>query len=305
MAVSGDVGGLQERAAEAAARLVVDDPRLIDVVAQPIVDLTGAGRPAGFELLARVPELGGAAGPALRRRPPARSVRAAAGRGQRAYALDLLARVPEGCGLHRQPRPRRPRRPRRGGPVPRPRRARALVVGVTERVWPEHSGPAEDALSALRARGALLAVDDVGAGFAGLTQISRLRPEMVKLDQALVADLGTDPAAELVVDALGRLCGQLDAWVVAEGIERPDQLSVLVRLGVPLGQGFLLGRGRAALARRPRRRRTCAPCRPRRDCDDDGLLVGSLVLDAGAAGWERDATGRLPAGPSATARTAR
>ena len=46
-----------------------------------------------------------------------------------------------------------------------------------------------------------------------------------------------------MVAALGRLCGQLDAWVVAEGIERPDQLAVLVRLGVPLGQGFLLGRG--------------------------------------------------------------
>ena len=54
MAVSGDVGGLQERAAEAAVQLVVDEPGLLEVVAQPIVDLTD-GRPAGFELLSRVP----------------------------------------------------------------------------------------------------------------------------------------------------------------------------------------------------------------------------------------------------------
>jgi EAL domain-containing protein (putative c-di-GMP-specific phosphodiesterase class I) len=170
-----------------------------------------------------------------------------------------------------------------------------LVVEVTEQVWPERSGPAEAALAGLRERGALLAVDDVGAGFAGLAQISRLRPEFVKLDRALIADLGVDPAAELVVDALGRLCGQLDAWVVAEGIERADQLSVLVRLGVPLGQGFLLGRGErpwpAVHGTEEVLARVCPPVGV-----DGRAAVGSLVLDASGTGWERDVTGayRLP-----------
>ena len=289
MAVSGDVGGLQERAAEAAVRLVADDPRLLDVVAQPIVDLTD-GRPAGFELLARVPRDWVV--------PPDRLFAAARRLGLSARlqaavnerALELLAQVPDGCFLTVNLDPSDLAEADVVGPFLDQPVLTPLVVEVTERVWPEHSGPAEDALSELRSRGALLAVDDVGAGFAGLTQISRLRPEMVKLDQALVADLGADPAAELVVDALGRLCGQLDAWVVAEGIERPDQLSVLVRLGVPLGQGFLLGRGEQPWPDVHAAAHVLA-VPTAADCDDDGLLVGSLLLGADAAGWERDPTG--------------
>ena len=291
MAVSGDVGGLQERAAEAAVRLVVDDPRLLDVVAQPIVDLTD-GRPAGFELLARVPadwrcrRTGCSPRPGASGCPP----------GSRPPSTRRAWSCWPGCPAAASS-PSTSTRPTSPSPTWSPRSStcpssRPLVVEVTERVWPERSGPAEDALSSLRDRGALLAVDDVGAGFAGLTQISRLRPEMVKLDQALVADLGTDPAAELVVDALGRLCGQLDAWVVAEGIERPDQLSVLVRLGVPLGQGFLLGRGEqpwpAVHGAAPRARRAGRGA----DCGDDGAARRQPGPRRGRRpAWERDATG--------------
>lgn len=294
MAVSGDVGGLQELAAEAAVRLVVDEPGLMEVVAQPIVDLTD-GRPAGFELLARVPaewqvppdRLFGAA----RRLGLSSQVQAAVN----GLAIDLLARVPDGCFLTVNLDPTDLAAADVVAPFLDLDVLTPLVVEVTESVWPEQSGPAEEALDALRRRGALLAVDDVGAGFAGLTQISRLRPEMVKLDQALVADLGTDPAAELVVDALGRLCGQLDAWVVAEGIERADQLAVLVRLGVPLGQGFLLGRGEQPWPAVHATEHVLALTSSYEEVHDD-VVVGSLLLDAGAAGWERDATGafRLP-----------
>lgn len=294
MAVSGDVGGLQERAAEAAVRLVVDEPGLLRVVAQPIVDLTD-GRPAGFELLARVPEDWQV--------PPDRLFVAARRLGLSAtvqatvneLALELLGQVPDGCFLTVNLDPSDLADTDAVAPFLDMDVLTPLVVEVTERVWPERSGPAEDALGALRDRGALLAVDDVGAGFAGLTQISRLRPEIVKLDQALVADLGSDPAAELVVDALGRLCGQLDAWVVAEGIERTDQLSVLVRLGVPLGQGYLLGRGEQPWPEAHGSEQVLAITCPPPGVHDDAV-VGSLLLDADGSGWERDATGayRLP-----------
>ncbi len=289
MVVTGDVGGLQERAAEAAVRLVVDDPGLLEVVAQPIVDLTD-GRPAGFELLARVP--------ADWQVPPDRLFAAARHLGlsvpiQAAVnrlAVRLLDQVPEGCFLTVNLDPADLACADVVAPFLDLDALAPLVVEVTERAWPERSGPTDDGLRLLRERGALLAVDDVGAGFAGLTQISRLRPEMVKLDQALVADLGSDPAAELVVDALGRLCGQLDAWVVAEGIERPDQLAVLVRLGVPLGQGFLLGRGDEpwpSVHGAPHVR--AVPVVP--PASDGEPVVGPLVLDARQAGWQRDRAG--------------
>lgn len=284
----GDVGGLQALAACAAVELVLEQPDLLQVVAQPIVDLTD-GRPAGYELLARVP--------ADWQVPPDRLFDAARQLGQGArlqtevnrLAVDLLGRVPPGCFMTVNLDPTDLAHDDVVAPFLEVDVLRPLVVEVTEKVWPEKQGPADEALDLLRERGALLAVDDVGAGFAGLTQISRLRPEMVKLDQGLVADLGTDPAAELVVEALGRLCGRLDAWVVAEGIERPDQLAVLVRLGVPLGQGYLLGRGERpwpevhgvdhVLALPPT---GDAPGRTE---------VGGLVLDAGGEPWEQDATG--------------
>jgi EAL domain-containing protein (putative c-di-GMP-specific phosphodiesterase class I) len=289
MAVSVDVGGLQERAAEAAVRLVVDEPGLLRVVAQPIIDLTD-GRPAGFELLARVPDDWQV--------PPDRLFAAARRLGlsprlQAAVnelALALLPLVPERCFLTVNMDPGDLADTDVVAPFLDQDVLTPMVVEVTERVWPDRSGPAEAALAGLRERGALLAVDDVGAGFAGLGQISRLRPEFVKLDQALIADLGVDPAAELVVHALGRLCGQLDAWVVAEGIERADQLAVLVRLGVPLGQGFLLGRGErpwpAVHGTDQVLAGVCAPAGV-----GDQTVVAGLLLDAGGTGWERDATG--------------
>lgn len=289
MGVGGDVGRLQEREAEAAVRLVLEDPALLSVVAQPIVDLTD-GRPAGYELLARVP--------ADWQVPPDRLFAAALRLGVSArlqtgvnvLTLDLLARVPVDCFLTVNLDPTDLADPEVVAPFLALDALAPLVVEVTERAWPDSSGAADDALGALRERGALLAVDDVGAGFAGLTQISRLRPELVKLDQALVAGLGDDPAAELVVDALGRLCGQLDAWVVAEGIERPDQLAVLVRLGVPLGQGFLLGRGEQPWSDVPGADHVRAvSSRPRGA--GDRTLVGGLALDLARTGWQRDASG--------------
>lgn len=288
MGVSGEVGGLQERAADAAVRLVLEDPVLLTVVAQPIVDLTD-GRAAGYELLARVPADWQVPPDQLFAAARRLGVSARVQAGVNELAVDLLERVPVDCFLTVNLDPTDLAAPGVVAPFLELDVLAPLVVEVTERAWPERSGPADDALGALRARGALLAVDDVGAGFAGLTQISRLRPELVKLDQALVARLGEDPAAELVVDALGRLCGQLDAWVVAEGIERPDQLAVLVRLGVPLGQGFLLGPGEQPwpdVAGADHVRSAPSP-----EGAGDRTLVGGLVLDLAATGWERDASG--------------
>ena len=117
-----------------------------------------------------------------------------------------------------------------------------LVIEVTEHdavVDYERFG---SHLQRFRAAGALLAVDDAGAGYASMSHILALRPQFVKLDATFVQGCDRDPAKAALIDMVGRFAGHLDAWLLAEGIERREELDTLLRLKVPLGQGYLLAR---------------------------------------------------------------
>jgi hypothetical protein len=94
----------------------------------------------------------------------------------------------------------------------------------------------------LRERGALIALDDAGSGYSGLQQMAALRPQIVKLDRALVTDADTDPVRAALAEMLGEFAGRIDAWLLAEGMETTAELAAFIRLGVPLGQGWVLGR---------------------------------------------------------------
>jgi EAL domain-containing protein (putative c-di-GMP-specific phosphodiesterase class I) len=98
------------------------------------------------------------------------------------------------------------------------------------------------ALAELRARGALVAVDDAGAGYGSLARITALHPHFVKVDRSLVSNLDNEPAKAAVVETLSELASRIDAWVVAEGIERLEELDTLIRMRIPLGQGYAFGR---------------------------------------------------------------
>jgi EAL domain-containing protein (putative c-di-GMP-specific phosphodiesterase class I) len=117
-----------------------------------------------------------------------------------------------------------------------------LVLELTEHVAVEDTGPLVALLDQLRAAGASVALDDSGSGYSGLQQMASLRPQIVKLDRALVADADTDPVRVALAEMLGEFAGRIDAWLLAEGIETPAELAVFHRLGVPLAQGWLLGR---------------------------------------------------------------
>ena len=69
-----------------------------------------------------------------------------------------------------------------------------------------------------------------------------LRPDIIKLDRALVEGLDRDEAKRTLVEMIGTLAGRLDAWLLAEGIETGEELDVLIALGVPLAQGYFLAR---------------------------------------------------------------
>ena len=117
-----------------------------------------------------------------------------------------------------------------------------MVVELTEHRPVADHPTLVAAVAELRLRDAKLAVDDAGAGYAGLQHLMLLRPDLVKLDRALVAGCDRDPAKAALIEMLGRFTGQLDAWVLAEGVERMAELESLIRLPVPLAQGYLLGR---------------------------------------------------------------
>jgi len=117
-----------------------------------------------------------------------------------------------------------------------------LAVELTEHARVDSYDSLEPVLDRLRDEGALIALDDAGAGYAGLTHMLHVRPSFIKIDRALIAGIDRNEAKQALVEMMGALGGRLDAWMIAEGVETRAELDTLVRLGVPLVQGFHLAR---------------------------------------------------------------
>jgi EAL domain-containing protein (putative c-di-GMP-specific phosphodiesterase class I) len=117
-----------------------------------------------------------------------------------------------------------------------------LVVEITEHVMIGRYDHIRCALLPLRERGLRLAIDDTGAGYASFRHVLQLRPDIIKVDRSLVADLATDPARRALISALVLLAAELDATVTAEGVENATELTALSALGVDSAQGWLLAR---------------------------------------------------------------
>ena len=116
-----------------------------------------------------------------------------------------------------------------------------VVLELTEHSRIESYEEVDEALTRYRSIGALIAVDDAGTGYAGMRHLLALRPSIVKLDRHFVVDIDRDEAKRALVEMLGTFTERIDALLLAEGVERVEELDVLVDLRVPLGQGFLLG----------------------------------------------------------------
>ncbi len=129
--------------------------------------------------------------------------------------------------------------------------ATALTLEVAERVLIESGEPVIEALSRLRERGLRLAIDDFGTGYASLAYLRQLPVDIIKIDPSFVAGLGTDPILAMLTRTIVQVGHDLGIEVVAEGIERPEQLELLRAMGCRLGQGYLLGRPMPAEAIEP------------------------------------------------------
>jgi EAL domain-containing protein (putative c-di-GMP-specific phosphodiesterase class I) len=118
-----------------------------------------------------------------------------------------------------------------------------VYVEITESAAFTHYEVCVNVLKEIQSRaGIFLAVDDLGAGHSNLKRVLDLEPRIVKLDRALITGLDQNPRQQILVRHVVRLCVELGAEVVAEGIETADELSAVVDLGCHYAQGYLLGR---------------------------------------------------------------
>ena len=244
---------LRERAAatgstseqDALARLIAGDG--VSIAVQPIVDIRTDTIHA-YEALARfaAPRLDGS---------PLHWFELAGELGQRGalervclrQALELFATRPAGTRLSvnlsapvlLDPLTLATFEPAHGG---RPDDLDGLIFEITEETLVEREMDLHAAITPLRDRGARLAVDDMGAGYSGLRQITSVRPSYLKLDRSLIAGIDSDDERAALVGALAGYSTRVGCMLVAEGVENAQELERLRELGVPLVQGFHMGR---------------------------------------------------------------
>ncbi len=117
-----------------------------------------------------------------------------------------------------------------------------IVVELTEHL-PLHSDPAGVlALKMLRATGVRLAIDDAGAGYAGLQRLVDAKPDIIKIDRSLVSGLADDAAKQAMIKSLRDFARSIGARPIAEGVETDIDAAAVRALGVAYGQGYGLGR---------------------------------------------------------------
>ncbi len=118
----------------------------------------------------------------------------------------------------------------------------ALTLEVAERVLIEGGDPMANGLAELRRHGVRLAIDDFGTGYASLAYLRQLAVDIIKIDPSFVAGLGEDATLAMLTRTIIQVGHDLGIEVVAEGIERPEQLELLREMGCGLGQGYLIAK---------------------------------------------------------------
>ena len=117
-----------------------------------------------------------------------------------------------------------------------------LVFEITERVALDEVRDIHARIAALRRLGYRIAIDDLGAGYAGLTAFAQLEPDVVKLDMSLVRDVDKNATKRTLIRTMATLCQELHMQVIAEGIEQIAERDTLHALGLDLMQGYLFAR---------------------------------------------------------------
>lgn len=114
-----------------------------------------------------------------------------------------------------------------------------IMVEFTENEIISQPEAFEAAIRQLKAAGISLALDDFGAGFAGLSLLTRIQPDKIKIDRTIIADVHKSGPKQAIIHAILKCCSSLEIGVIAEGIEQPEEWMWLEAAGVTQFQGFL------------------------------------------------------------------
>ncbi len=117
-----------------------------------------------------------------------------------------------------------------------------IVVEITEHATVDNYTTLAATLQPLRDRGARLAIDDAGAGYASMRHILNLQPDVIKLDMSITRGIDTDASRRALARGLILFAHDIGSGITAEGVETEDEARTLGDLGVDHLQGYLLGR---------------------------------------------------------------
>jgi EAL domain-containing protein (putative c-di-GMP-specific phosphodiesterase class I) len=120
--------------------------------------------------------------------------------------------------------------------------AKRIVLEITERSSIDEIKDVPARVATLREQGFRLAIDDLGAGYAGLSSLAALKPEIVKLDISLIRDVHQSDVRRRLVGAMTSLCQEMKMLVVAEGVEVAEERDCVLGLGCELLQGYLFAK---------------------------------------------------------------
>jgi EAL domain-containing protein (putative c-di-GMP-specific phosphodiesterase class I) len=126
-----------------------------------------------------------------------------------------------------------------------------VVLEITERAALPDAKDVRRAVARLREKGFRIAIDDLGAGYAGLSTFATLEPEFVKLDMSLVRNVHSSSVKQKLVGSMSALCRDMGIAVVAEGIEVVEERDAIIELGCELLQGYLFARPARAMVWTP------------------------------------------------------
>lgn len=117
-----------------------------------------------------------------------------------------------------------------------------IIFEVTEGEEIENRQHLKDIVTYYQKTGFKTAIDDFGAGYAGLNLLADMQTDLVKLDMALVRNIDRDRNRRIITNGIVQVCRDLGIDVIAEGIETPGELGTLVDLGIDLFQGYHFAR---------------------------------------------------------------
>tara|TARA_R110002110_G_scaffold139066_4_gene325483 strand:- start:2771 stop:3562 length:792 start_codon:yes stop_codon:yes gene_type:complete len=117
-----------------------------------------------------------------------------------------------------------------------------LLFEFTENEKMANTDHIKNILKSYKQMGFATALDDFGAGYAGLQLLADFQTDFIKLDMALIRNIDEDMPRRMIVDSIVKLCRRMGIVIIAEGVETPDELAAIRNMGIDLVQGFLLAR---------------------------------------------------------------